>query len=59
MTSNGNTHPVNSVAAIKFGVPSILYSTAGNHRSHLNPELITTYVSKDPSKINVHKTRNV
>ena len=42
ITSNGKTQPVNRVDAIKSGVPSILYSTAGNHKSHLNPELITT-----------------
>ena len=50
------TQPVNSVDAIKLGVPSILYSTAET-TVHLNPELITTYVSKDPSKINVPKTK--
>ena len=53
MISNGNIHSVNKTPAMSCGVPSKLYSTGGNHRSHLKSELTATYTNNE---IRIKKT---
>ena len=58
MTSNGNTHEVNSAEASKEGVPPNEFSACGNNKFQFSPFCNPTKVTVAINKIKVPEIRN-